>query len=364
MVDAIQGACYIAREHIKEAAALKKTALLALLLCLVCLMAGAEELVLSFVGDCSIGEMASAAGRPGTYTHTVDEKGPDWPFSLVREYLEGDDFTFANLEVVFTQYKKHVNKRIPLRADPKYAQVLLHSGIDAVNTANNHCMDFYEKGYLETIQTLDALPLPRFGTTQMREDAAHDRLLLTSVKDMLIGAVGVSYPQEKDAPAIISRVQKLKDQGARLVIVSLHWGKELTKQPQAWQHRLARRLIDGGADVIWGHHPHILQPIHVYQGKPIFYSTGNFTFGSMSKVDPDTGIFQLKYSLADDGQPRLSQINVIPCRTQGKGDYRPIPLTDEKDIQTLYKKLSHTRQIKGMENPPEAFFTSGVWVIE
>ena len=340
---------------------MKKSTFLALLLCLLCLNAGAEGLLLSFVGDCSIGEMAPSTGRPGTYTHTVDEKGLDWPFSLVREYLEGDDYTFANLEVVFTQYKKHVDKRIPLRADPKYAQVLLHSGIDAVNTSNNHCMDFYEKGYLESMKTLDALPLPHFGTTQMRENATHDRMLLTQVKGITIGAVGVSYPQEKDAKAIISRITSLREQGAQLVIVSLHWGKELTKQPQPWQQRLARKLIDGGADVLWGHHPHILQPIHVYKGKPIFYSTGNFTFGSMSKVDPDSGIFQLKYALDESGAPQLRQIQVIPCRTQGKGDYRPLPLTDAADSHALYKKLSHTKQVKDMESPPEAFFSSGIW---
>ncbi len=81
----------------------------------------------------------------------------------------------------------------------------------------------------------------------------------------------------------------------------------------------------------------------------------------MSKVDPDTGIFQLKYTLSEDGQPHLSHIQVIPCRTQGKGDYRPIPLTEEKDIQALYKKLTHTKQVKDMDNPPADFFVTGVW---
>ena len=343
---------------------IRKSALIALVLCLMCLSAGAEKLLLSFVGDCSIGEMAPSYNRPGTYTRTVDEKGPEWPFSLVRNILEKDDFTFANLEVVFTESRRHVNKRINLRASPSYAGVLLHSGIDAVNTANNHCMDFYEKGYQESLKTLDALPLPHFGTTQMRENAAHDRLLLQKVKGITIGAVGVSYPQEKDAAAIIRRIDQLKKDGAQLVVISLHWGKELTTQPQGWQHRFARTLIEGGADVIWGHHPHILQPIQVYQGKPIFYSTGNFTFGSMSKVDPDTGIFQLRYQLDAKGNPTLDQIQVIPCRTQGRGDYRPIPLTEEADIKALYKKLSHKKPVKGMDSPPDSFFETGVWPLK
>jgi len=340
-----------------------KKALAAFLLCLFSLNAGAQTLVLSFVGDCSIGEISGIANHPGTYTHTVDEQGFGWPFSLVRDHLEADDFTFANLEVVFTQSRQHVDKRIPLRADPKYAQVLLHSGIDAVNTANNHCMDFFDRGYRDSLAALDSMDFQHFGTPRMRADAAHDRLLLTRAKGVTIGAVGVSYPQEKDAPAIIRRVQALKSQGAQLVIVSLHWGRELHKQPQLWQQSLAMALIDGGADVLWGHHPHILQPVQVYQGKPIFYSTGNFTFGSMSRVDPDTGIFQLHYLLGDKGDPLLSSIRVIPCRTQGKPDYRPYPLREAAEQQALFNKLRCTHPVKEMDNPPESFFTTGIWTL-
>ncbi len=342
---------------------MKPLLLFVLMLCLFCLPAGAEELVLSFVGDCSIGETAAGSGRPGSYTRTLDEKGMDWPFSQVREWLEEDDLTFANLEVVFTRNKRHVNKRFPLRANPAYAQALLYSGIDAVNTANNHCMDFYKEGYLETVQTLDGLPLLHFGTPQIRDHAAHDRLLLKQVKGVAIGAVGVSYPQEKDAPAIIRRIQSLKDQGAQLVIVSLHWGKELHSQPQGWQLRLARQLTEGGADILWGHHPHILQPIHLCGGKPVLYSTGNFTFGAMASADPDTGIFRLRYRLDADGAPSLASIEVLPCRNQGRGDYRPLPLEEEADRLALFKKLLHAKKTEGMEDPPEAFFTSGVWII-
>ena len=105
-------------------------------------------------------------------------------------------------------------------------------------------------------------------------------------------------------------------------------------------------------------HPHILQQVQFYQGKPIFYSTGNFTFGSIKALDPDTGIFQLRYDLTADG-PVLVNFSVIPCRTQGKGDFRPYPLTDPDEKAAMLKKLIYPREIGGMVNLPAAFAQTG-----
>ena len=141
----------------------------ALILCLVCLMllpagALAEQYTFSFVGDCSIGEAIQNKGQENGYTWMVDQKGYDWPFSLLREYLDNDDYTFANLEVVFTARTRHQDKAFPLVGDPRYAQVLLHSGVDAVNTVNNHCFDFYLEGYQDTMAALDEIGFPHFGS--------------------------------------------------------------------------------------------------------------------------------------------------------------------------------------------------------
>ena len=124
----------------------------------ICLAGSAmgETLTLSFIGDCSIGELPTSAGKAGSYTATVDENGFGWPFSLVREYLEKDDFTFANNEVNFTERTRHQDKKTNLKAPARYAQVYLHSGVDAVNTANNHAMDFYDAGYTDTVAALDS----------------------------------------------------------------------------------------------------------------------------------------------------------------------------------------------------------------
>ncbi|MBQ9264953.1 MAG: CapA family protein [Clostridia bacterium] len=318
---------------------------------------------LSFVGDCSIGGVPSARGREGTYTVVVDEKGYDWPFSLVRKYLEEDDFSFANNEVVFTESTRFQEKNTVLGALPRYAQVYLHSGIDALNTVNNHCLDYFESGYQDTLNTLDGLNIRHFGTLYPDTRREQEQLGVYEIKGVTLGAVGFSYPQMGDLPAIAARIARLKERGCDLVIVSLHWGREVSTTPKNWQVTLAQRIIDAGADVIWGHHPHILQQVQFYKGKPIFYSTGNFTFGAMQNVDPDTGIFQLRYRLQADG-PRLTRFAVVPCRTQGRGDYRPYELTDPEERKKMLGKLIYPRKVDGMQNLPPDFVETGMIVLE
>lgn len=317
-----------------------------------------ETLTISFIGDCSIGDSFRTKNFEKGYAKTIDKNGFEWPFSLVRSYLEADDMTVANLEVVFTTRRKQANKDMNLIADPKYAEVLLHSGVNVVNTANNHCFDFLAAGYQESMKTLDDIGIPYFGTISPGSASMVDKILTYDVKGIKIGFVGFTYPQAGDIDRIAQRIQSLRDQGCSLVVASLHWGRELHNTPGDGQYAYAKKILDAGADVLYGHHPHILQPVHFYKGKPIFYSLGNFTFGSMGRADPDTGIFQLRYRLIKDGLV-LENFTVIPCRTQGSGDYRPYELTEEKERKAMLKKLVFQRVTKGMQNLPKSFFQTG-----
>lgn len=341
------------KEHIMK----KLLPLLALLLALATVASG-ETLTLSFVGDCSIGEMTTARSLDTCYTKTLQRYGYDWPFSLVRDYLEADDFTFANNEVVFTDRTKCQDKKFNLKGPASNAQTYLYSGIDAVNTVNNHALDFFEGGYNDTILALDQYLIRHFGSLYPGSKYEQDQLGVYEVKGVKIGAIGFSYPQDSDVDKIAYRISLLQAMGCDLVMVSLHWGREEKTSPESWQLSYARKIIQAGADVIWGHHPHILQQVQFYQGKPIFYSTGNFTFGSIKALDPDTGIFQLRYDLTADG-PVLVNFSVIPCRTQGKGDFRPYPLTDPDEKAAMLKKLIYPREIGGMVNLPAAFAQTG-----
>ena len=318
------------------------------------------ETVISFLGDCSIGDSYQYRGYENGYHSTIDEKGYAWPFSLVKDYLAADDLTVANLEVVFTERKNHTDKMYNLIGAPDHVNVLLEGSIEMVNTVNNHCMDFYREGYQDTLDVLDEAGIDRFGTVYPHQANGFDDLGVKDVDGIRFGFVGFTYPQSADKKRIANRIKELKEkEGCDIVVVSLHWGRETYATPESGQVTMAKEMIDAGADVIWGHHAHVIQPIHIYKGKPILYSTGNFTFGTMSKVDPATGIFQLVYERVN-GEVQLKRLEVIPCETQGSSDYRPYELTDEKARQEVFKKLVLKKTYKNCQNPPDSFLTTGV----
>ena len=315
--------------------------------------------LLSFIGDCSIGDGYRTIGSENSYHSVVGREGYAWPFSLVKEYLASDDLTIANLEVVLTEQNKHKDIMYPLRAAPDHVNILLEGSIEVVNTVNNHCMDYLRQGYLDSLAVLDEAGIARFGSVSYGMANGFDDLLVRDVNGIRFGFVGMTYPQSGDTPNLIKRIRKLKEEnGCDIVIVSLHWGRETYLTQSAGQVTMAKQLIDGGADVIYGHHPHVLQPMLFYQGKPIMFSTGNFTFGTMSKVDPHTGIFRFTYRKSGDGAV-LSGIEVVPCQTSGSGDYRPVVLTDETEIRKTFKILTVRNVPAKCENPPEYFLETG-----
>jgi poly-gamma-glutamate synthesis protein (capsule biosynthesis protein) len=163
---------------------------------------------------------------------------------------------------------------------------------------------------------------------------------------------------------IQNRITKLREEeNCDIIIVSLHWGREEQMTPDPWQIPYAKQVLDAGADMIWGHHPHVIQPIQFYQGKPILYSTGNFIFGTMSSVDPSTGIFQVTWKKTAEGVS-MKQLQVIPCETQLNPVFQPFELTDDQARKAVWDELTFNREYKGFVNPPESFLENGIVKIE
>ena len=315
--------------------------------------------LLSFIGDCSVGDGYRTIKAENSYHSVVDREGYAWPFSLVKDWLASDDLTIANLEVVLTERNQHKDIMYPLRAAPDHVNILLEGSIEVVNTVNNHCWDYLRDGYADSLAVLDEAGIARFGSVYYTRKDGFDDLLVRDVNGIRFGFVGITYPQSSDTKNVIRRIEKLKEEdGCDIVIVSLHWGRETYMKQESSQEALARTLIDGGADVIYGHHPHVLQPITFYKGKPIMFSTGNFTFGTMSKVDPHTGIFRFTYRKTED-RVLLSEIEVIPCQTSGAGDYRPYVQTDEAERKKTFRILTSSKVPAKCENPPEYFLETG-----
>ena len=323
-----------------------------------------DEILLSFVGDCSIGDSEQYATYETSYHSAIDRNGYDWPFSLVKDYFLADDLTVINLEVVFTDRYAHSDKLYNMVGAPDHVNVLVAGGVEMANTVNNHCMDFHREGYQDTLDTLAAAGVSWFGSVYPGQEHGFDDYPVKEIDGVRIGFIGFSYPQESDKRKISNRIKILKEeQGCDLVVVSLHWGREVTTAPTAGQVAFAKEVIDAGADVIWGHHPHVLQPIMFYKGKPIMFSTGNFTFGTMSQVDPATGIFQLAYEKVN-GQVQLKRLQVIPCQTQPSPDFRPFVLTDEDARRDVFKKLVLKKEYARCTNPPASFLETGIIYFE
>ena len=289
----------------------------------------------------------------------IAKNGAAWPFSLVSAYLTADDITAANLEVCLTSSDKAVDKMFPLIAPPENVAVLAQGGIDVVNTVNNHCFDFGKQGYSDTLATLDSAGIRHFGSTILGGKLTSDITTVVETKGIRFGFVGFSYPQTSTLELIEQHIQALRGDGCDVVIVSLHWGRETYMTPNIGQTQYAAKVIDMGADVVWGHHPHVLQPVQFYKGKPVLFSTGNFIFGTMSAVEPSTGIFQLEYEKTTQGV-LLRRFSVIPCITQRSGDYRPYVLTDETARQKVWDYLRKGKAYTGYQNLPETFLATGI----
>lgn len=221
----------------------------------------------------------------------TDDNGLPYFVKGLDNIFKNDDFTTVNLETTLTNATQKAVKTFRFKGDPSYAKILELGGIDAVNLANNHIHDYLDKGYKDTITSLEKQNIGYFG---------YDHKYITTVNDTKIGALG--YEGWSDTQEIRSQVENdIKEpraQGAQIILVHYHWGSERHYVPDSSQQSLARFTIDSGADLILGHHPHVVQGIEEYKGKFIVYSLGNFMFGgNRNPSDKDTFVFQQTFHL-------------------------------------------------------------------
>ncbi|BDI29772.1 hypothetical protein CCAX7_18230 [Capsulimonas corticalis] len=290
-------------------------------------------ITISAVGDCVLG--SDDRFRPAlSFNHYRRDLGKpdDYFFSGVREVLAKDDLTIANAECVIAGYDRRVEKpsqhggEFWFRGDAQNARIFAAGSVEAVNLANNHSFDYGEEGLKETISNLERAGVAPFG-------CGVSQILIR--KGVRIGLLGycVMGPLEQgvDEGALDAQIASdLASMRAKadLIIVTFHWGVEKDYQPTEQQQRLGRFAVDHGADLVLGHHPHVLQPVEVYKGVSIVYSLGDFVYGGSSRVgDRATMIFQQTFDFTGAGF-RLTgrSSHQIPCfvHEDGWNDYRPI----------------------------------------
>lgn len=305
---------------------------------------------ISAVGDRTFGTDENFAYE-GSMPAKYDEVGDfNYFFENVKSVFEEDDLTIVNFEGTLTDSTIREDKQFAFKADKSYAEILTDGFVEAANLANNHSKDYGEQSYNDTMDALDEAGITNFG---------YDRVAIKKVKGIKVGLVGTYVLADglgvKDS--MEKNIQDLKDEGAQVIIASFHWGEEKAEYPNDVQVELAHAAIDAGADLVLGHHPHVLQGIEQYKGKNIVYSLGNFCFGgNMYPSDMDTMIFQQTFTLKGGKLQEDNVTNIIPCSISSVEDYnnyQPTPAAGEKETEIL-NKITQRSQGLSNENTEES----------
>jgi len=304
-----------------------------LLLCalLACASLHAAPVRLVFVGDIMLDDgpgRSIAAGRD-----------PLAPFAAA---LRDADYTLGNLECALSDLgQAYVGKNYSFRAAPAAVEVL-KDRFDAVSLANNHSGDYGTAAFLDTLRRLDDAGIRRFGGGANLAEA-HAPLWIER-QGLRIAVLGYNEfkPRSFEAGAarpgvawsedsqVLADIRAARAAGADLIIPFMHWGWEREARPSPRQRQLARRMIDAGADVVVGSHPHVTQTVEYHRGKLIVYSLGNFVFDGFDypeaqrgwllrvKLDKSGVVFwdTLAAQMDDDGTPHPVHSVFTPC---GKG---------------------------------------------
>ena len=247
-------------------------------------MNGENSLTIVAVGDIALN---------GRYHRILKERGIEHPLRAVSPHWVDADLRVGNLECVLTKEPRVFSTRATLRGADLSADVLNYAKIDCVSLANNHMTDFGPKGITDTRAVLDAVGVKHTGAGANENESTQPVLIeskgqsvgilsFCSVEDRGLSYAGKSSPGVANARSstcfhAIAQLRKRVD----WLVVNLHWGMEMSQLPSPSQRQFARRIVDMGADVVLGHHAHVLQPIESIDGTPIVYSLGNFLFSDM-----------------------------------------------------------------------------------
>ena len=293
------------------------------------------SLTLSVVGDCTLGTDETFDYDTSLNAY-YENYGADYFLQNVKDIFSTDDLTIANFEGTLTDSDEREDKTFAFKAPASYASILTSGSVEAVNTANNHSHDYGEQSFNDTLAALDDAGIVHFG---------YDETAVMDVKGIKVGLVGIYelYDHLEREQQLKDNIAKVKADGAQLIVVIFHWGNEAETVPDSSKTTLGRIAIDEGADLVCGHHPHVLQGIETYKGRNIVYSLGNFCFGgNSSPSDMDTMIYQQTFTIDADGVKKDNVTNIIPCSISsaaydGYNNYQPTPAEGDEATRILGK---------------------------
>lgn len=277
-------------------------------------------LALTFGGDCTLGRNRGSA-YGGSLDEMYDRKGAAYFFSGISEFFT-DDLTMVNFEGTLTNSTAGAQKTFVFRGRPAYADILKAGSIDVVTVANNHSADYGSTGFADTLRYL----------SNVVQVSGYEHMPIVTVKGVRIGfASQVGWTFDSTQKRWIERaVHSLRDRGANIIVFNYHWGIERAYHSNETQRAIAHYCIDQGADLVIGHHPHVVQEVETYKGKQIAYSLGNLVFGgNRNPSDKRCLIFRQNFTVnLDTKKIQSSTYQALPYQvtsTAGKNDYRPQP---------------------------------------
>ena len=307
----------------------------------------AQKVLLSFIGDVTLGCNENAHASNRSIDAYVKKYGYDYPFRKVRYILEQDDLTIANVEGTFhsdtSGLTPQTKKAYNFRATPDYVEILKQGSVEAAALGNNHTIDYGEPGFTETVATLEQAGIEWFANTEFSAKS-----YIFEHQGVRIGLVScyVSHwviNNGEHIPEINATIEDVKAQGVDVLIAYMHGGVEYEKVHDTHQVRFAKYFISKGVDIVIGSHPHILQGCEMIDGVPVFYSLGNFVFGGNFQFFNKrhstnlryTAILQCALSFDENHNYLGCRFNIIPCRLGADSmvnQYQPYPVTgDEAD---------------------------------
>jgi poly-gamma-glutamate synthesis protein (capsule biosynthesis protein) len=298
-----------------------------------------NSVVLYFGGDCTLAN---------NFENYVQDKF-EYPFEKLKWFSDAD-ISMVNLENPISLRGKIIPKKFNFRMHPKYLKVLQSAGIDIVTCANNHSYDYGKEALFDTMHYLDSAGIKYIGIGKNLSEAR--KPVIFNVKNIKIGFLGYHgsgdwYPVSQKTAGVLPRSEKYikedidflrKTEKVDYVIVNFHWGKEGSHMADGYQQNLGHFTIDAGADIVIGHHPHVLQGIEKYKNGIIVYSLGNFIFGGNSRREYNTMIFKLTIS-GGDLIPEVVPIHVScwqPFALDGKEKEKV--LSEIKSYSKIFKK--------------------------
>lgn len=255
----------------------------------------------------------------------IDKHGRQYPFDKVRKVIKDADIAFCNLECPLSKRGVPQHRKFLFRCDPLYAGMLASNGFDVASLANNHTLDYGRDALLDTRAAITKAGMTAVGAGVNRRDAL--RLQIVRKNGLRIGFLaytdvpnaGVVRLSGKPTVAGVNADElpgevKAAKSKCDILAVSFHWGVEYMKRPTERQQMLAHLAVDNGADVIIGHHPHVLQPVDIYKSKPIVYSAGAFIWDAKIFGADKSAVYVIKLRKSSARLVKVIPVKIEKCQ--------------------------------------------------